>query len=347
MSYQIPAHRAAAIAELLEALRKAKRVVLTTHVNADGDGTGCEVALASWLGAQGKEAWILNPTPYPANFDFLLDDPARVLDATSSRAAEIAAEADFVLVVDTGEVKRIGRVKPLIGDIPLGVIDHHPVGDDPISGISFRDSAACAAGELVYDLILAAGGPWTDTIARGLYVAILTDTGSFRHSNTTAACHKIVAELIDKGVDPETIHSEVYGAVPLRRLHLLREALGELETDASGAVAWITVPQEAFEALKVEPEDIEGLVDYPRSLEGVDVGLLFRTLRDGATKVSFRSNGGVDVNAVAALFGGGGHVRASGAVIPEPIEIARTKVVEAVLEAMERNVKGPEAYSDT
>lgn len=354
MSDPIPASRAPAIAGVLEALEDARKIVLTTHVNADGDGTGCEAALASWLQERGKEVWIINPTPFPPSFGFLLDDATRVVDVTAPEARAVAEDADLAIVVDTGEVKRIGRVEPLIRELPRVVIDHHPIGGDPISGVSFRDSTACAAGELVYDLIAAADGPMTPTAAQGLYVAILTDTGSFRHSNTTARCLHLAAELVERGVDPETMYRKVYGEVPLRRLHLLGHALNELGVDDSGTVAWISVPEEKFQQLGGNSEDLEGLVDYPRTLEGVEVGLLFRTLKDGATKISFRSNGAVDVNRVAGLFGGGGHVRASGAVVARPLEEVRGEVIAAVREAvreadpeaLKRNASGERAYSD-
>lgn len=355
MSYVTPESRDSALAEVLRALEPAKKVVLTTHVNADGDGTGCEVALASWLRATGKEVWIINPTTFPPSFHFLLEGvEIPVIDVADPAAAAVAAEADLAIVVDTGEVRRIGRVEPLIRALPRAVIDHHPVGGDPISGVSFRDSDACAAGELVYDLIMAGGGPLTPEAARALYVAILTDTGSFRHSNTSARCLRLAADLVEQGVDPETMYSRVYGEIPLRRLHLLGHALNELGIDGSGTVAWISVPEEIFKELGGNAEDLEGLVDYPRALQGVEVGLLFRTLRDGATKISFRSNGAVDVNRVAGRFGGGGHVRASGAVVGRPLEEVRAEVIEAVLEAVreavpeaiERNARAERAYSD-
>jgi bifunctional oligoribonuclease and PAP phosphatase NrnA len=354
VTYRTPPSRTADVAAVLRALEDAQKVILTTHVNADGDGTGCEIALASWLQERGKEVWIINPTGFPLNFEFLREEGMRVVDAASPEAGAVAGDADFAIVVDTGEIKRIGRVAPLIADLPRAVIDHHPPGDEPIPGVSFRDAAACAAGELVYDLILAGGGPLTTAAAQGLYVAILTDTGSFRHSNTSAACLRLAADLVEKGVDPETMHRKVYGDVPLRRLQLLRHALEALGMDDSGTVAWISVPEEEFQRLGGNAEDLEGLVDYPRTLVGVEVGLLFRTLRDGATKISFRSNGAVDVNRVAGQFGGGGHVRASGAVVGRPVEEVRNEVIaavreavrEAVPDAMKRNASGERAYSD-
>jgi phosphoesterase RecJ-like protein len=326
LAYRTPPHRARAAREAADALRAARSVILTTHLNADGDGTGSQVAVAAWLRANGTEAWIVNPTPYPDMFRFMLPEDW-VVPAGSKRARELCASADMAAVLDTGEVQRIGRVKPMIDHLPAVVVDHHPPGDRPIGGISYRDPAASATGEMVYDLLLAAGGPWPDAALRGMYVAILTDTGGFRFSNSTAGAHDVVAELIRRGVEPEAVYNQVYGASPLRRFKLLEAALATLE-QRSG-VAWMTVPPDAFAALEAQPEDLEGLVDYPRGVEGTEVALLFRTIREGVTKVSFRSNGAVDVNRLAREFGGGGHVKAAGATIERPLDEALPMVVEA------------------
>lgn len=331
MAYKTPSHRVGAARKVADALRAARSVVLTTHLNADGDGTGSEVAIASWLRANGTEAWIINPTPYPDMFRFLMEED-RVVAAGSKRARQLCASADLAAVLDTGEVSRIGRVKPMIESLPCVVIDHHPIGDRPIGGISLRDPQASATGELVYDVILAGNGPWTDEALRAMYVAILTDTGGFRFANSTAGAHEVVAQLIRKGLDPEAVYNQVYGASPLRRFRLLQASLDTLDRDQG--VAWMSVPPEAFAALEARPEDLEGLVDYPRGVEGTEVALLFRRVGEEKTKVSFRSNGAVDVNRLARQFGGGGHVKAAGATLERPLEEARLTVVAAAQEAV-------------
>lgn len=335
MTHTVPAHRRAPVQEVLQALGGAKNVVLTTHLNADGDGVGSELALAAWLRDRGTDAWIVNPTPFPDSFRFLVPDPAWILPAGSEAARERCGEADLAVVLDTGEVSRIGRVKPLIDGIETVIVDHHPAGEHPILGLGFRDAGACATGELVFELIQTAGGPWLPVAVDGLYVALLTDTGSFRHSNSTAACHRIVAELLERGADPAALYRKVYGAFPLRRLQLLRAALECLAVSDDGTVAWMTVPDEDFRRLGSSPEDLDGFVDYPRSVDGVEVALLFRKIGGGATKVSFRSNGDVDVNALARNFGGGGHVKAAGAVIKGTPAAVRETVVEAALAAVQ------------
>jgi phosphoesterase RecJ-like protein len=276
----------------------------------------------------------VNPTPFPDMFKFLLpEEDGFILEASSAEAREACAEADLAVVLDTGEVPRIGRVKPMIDGVPAVVIDHHQPGEQPIGGVSLRDATACATGELVYDVVLAGGGPWPAATLQGIYVAILTDTGSFRFSNASPSCHRIAADLIADGVDPEDMHRRVYGGAPLRRLRLLGRALETLEVDAESGVAWMTVPHE-LEGSEPLPEDVEGIVDYPRSIVGVEVGLLFRRTATGGTKVSFRSNGAVDVNALAREFGGGGHIKASGAAIDRPPADVIPRVVEATRRAV-------------
>ena len=335
MSYRTPPSRAEAVAQSLDALRASRRAVLTTHLNADGDGAGSEVALATWLRAAGNRAVVVNPTPFPDMFGFLLDDGMEdwILPAGSAAAAEACRQADLAVVLDTGEVHRIGRVKPMVEGLRTVVVDHHPPGDQPIGGVSFRDPTACATGELVYDLIAAAGGPWPRGVLEGLYVAVLTDTGSFRFSNATPGSHRVAADLIERGVDPEEMYRHVYGASPLRRLLLLRAALETLDADPDTGVAWMTVPEDAYSKLAATTDDLEGLVDYPRSIEGVQVGLLFRKTGNG-TKISFRSNGPVDVNELARRFGGGGHVRASGALVDRPLDEVVREVVDATRETV-------------
>jgi phosphoesterase RecJ-like protein len=342
MSYETPHYRRKAVREVLDALSGAQRILLTTHVNADGDGAGCEVAMAEWLRDQGKEAWIINPTPFPESFSFLLRDAAWSLDPGGARAREMARAADLAVVLDTGEVPRLGRVRALIRGLSTIVVDHHPAGPDPIPGLSFRDPEAGATGELVFDLLSASEREWPPNSALGLYVAILTDTGSFRFSNASPRVHRIVAELLGLGVDPETIHRKVYGDYPLRKLQLLRACLGELEVDPLGDLAWMTVPTQAYNALSATPDDLEGLVDYPRGIRDVEVGLLFRETIRGGTKVSFRSNGDVDVNVLARRFGGGGHTKAAGALVEGPLDQVRGEVIEATRRAIRSGPEGVE-----
>ena len=339
MTYQTGEARFEAIDSVLTALSGKETAVLTTHINADGDGCGSEIALAAWLRELGTEAFIVNPTPVPQSFRFLVPDESWVVDAMSAEAQELCDGADVAVVLDTGEVPRIGRVRPLIDGVPTVVIDHHPPGDRPIEGVSLRDSSASATGELVFDLIHRAGGPWPEIADLAMYVAIMTDTGSFRFSNTTPASLRIAAELVGRGVSPDETYRRIYAA-SRRQWHLLESSLALLEVDEEAGVAWMTVPADQFDALGAIPDDLEGMIDYPRSVEGVEVGLLFRQIPRKGVKVSFRSNGAVNVNTLARRFGGGGHVRAAGALIEGQMDQVRKDVTHATREAVELSRSG-------
>lgn len=337
MNYRTPEGRAAQIRKVKETLLASRSAILTTHINADGDGAGCEAALSSWLRANGTEAWIINPTPFPETFHFAVEDERWIVPAGSARARDLCDQADLAVVLDTGEVPRIGRTRDLIRKLRTVVIDHHQPGVQPIGGISLCDPAAAATGELIYDLVLAADGPWTEYVALGIYVAVLTDTGSFRFSNTTPGTHMMAADLISRGVDSEDVYSRIYGRARLRKYQLLGAALETLENDEEYGIAWMTVPTDAYEALGATAEDLEGMVDIPRSIIGNKVALLFSKATTGGIKISFRSSGRFNVNQLAHQFGGGGHVKASGAMVEGPLERALEKVLMAAREMIARD----------
>jgi len=333
------------IEAVLRALDGVEKVVLTTHLNADGDGTGSQAAMMVFLESRGVRVRVVNPTPFPDLYRFLFPDLAAdgdfpILDASTDAAAAWCRSSDLVIVLDTGEIPRIGRVKPMVEHLPHLVIDHHPAGERAIEGVAWREVSASATGEMVHDLIHHAGGSLDERAVDGLYVAILTDTGSFRFSNATPRAHRVAAELIDRGAKPDELHDRIYGSAPMRRYKLLEAVLGTLDRTPDGRVSWMTVPQQTFRSLGCNAEDLEGLTDYPRTLEGTDVALLFRPVDDGV-KISFRSNGAVDVNRVAREFGGGGHVRASGALVQGDIDKVRQRVVAAVSAALDGRGPGP------
>jgi len=276
----------------------------------------------------GLRVFIVNPTPWPSAFDFLLD---KGVEDRSSDAAAALTSADAILVVDIGDVRRLGTLTEAVraSRVPKLVIDHHEAGDEPPGPIQMIDTTACATGELVYDLAVTLGLPIDTATATALYTAILTDTGGFRFSNTTPRCHAIAGQLLAAGVDPEDMYRRVYASVPLGRLQLLRDALETLEVDPGYAIAWISVPAGAVERYALRSEDLDGIVEHPRSIAGTRLALFFRDLGHGKIKVSFRSTGDVDVNRFARAFGGGGHAKAAGALIAGSLEEVRSRVVEA------------------
>jgi len=343
----VPQHRRAALGSVLAVIRAARSVALTTHVNADGDGAGCEAAVAAWLAREGKRVAIVNPTPFPPLYRHLVEEPAQIVDPGTVRTGEALRHADLLIVLDTSEVSRIGRIASGLGGRVVAVIDHHLPSTEPIEGTIIQDETACATGELVYDLVVSAGvpRPWPAPVARGIYTAILTDTGSFRFSNTTTRAHAVAGDLIGHGVEPEDVYRRVYAAVPLRRIRLMQQALARLETDAHYPITWIVLERAVMEQTGTTTDDLDGIVEQARSVDGTEIAILFRETVDGSTKVSLRSSGAANVNRIARQFGGGGHVKASGALVPAApaetvprvLEVARLVLREAGLDTRSRD----------
>ena len=337
--------RDAAFEGVLQALREADRVILTTHINADGDGAGSEAALAALLLETGTAVHIVNPTPFPDLFRFLVahlpDD--LVLDVGSEAAREACRNADLAVVVDTGEVPRIGRVHELVRDLPTVVIDHHQPGDRAIEAVAeIRDPSAAATGELIFELLERAGNGWPPVTADALFVTIMTDTGGFRFSNASPKAFEVAGRLVELGARPQELHARVFSSFRLRRYRLLEAALATLSVTSDGTVAWMVVPEAEYARLRAGPDDLEGFVDVPRSLAGVEIALLFRRTSRGQIKVSFRSAGGADVNALASRFGGGGHVKAAGTLVEGSLEDVIQRVVAAAARVVGRAVEpGP------
>jgi phosphoesterase RecJ-like protein len=327
----VPSRRLQQLERLATELVPGRRVALSTHMNADGDGCGSEVALARMLQSRGMQVRIVNPTPWPSMFDFLLRDD--VVDA-SAKGAEALRGIDLLVVLDISDVKRLGSLAETVRrlEVPKLVIDHHVPTDEPPGGIVVADTSACATGELVYDLATVLGERLTTPTAEALYVALLTDTGGFRFSNTSPRCHAIAGRLLAAGIEPEEMYRRIYASVPLGRMYLLRDALATLETDQGLGLAWISVPADALERYGIKGEELDGIVEHPRSIAGTRLALFFRDLGHGKVKVSFRSTGDVDANTFARRFGGGGHARASGALVAGSLEQVRDEVVAAARE---------------
>ena len=326
--------RAAGIRSVGDLFKPGMKVALTTHVNADGDGTGCEVAMVHLLAAIGVTAEITNPTPFPDRFKFMLEGiEAR---ERSREAIKRIGKADVVLVLDTGDRSRLGNLAGAIdaAGVPVACIDHHVTDGSLPDGPRFIDPEASATGELIWELAATMGWDVGVAAARGMYVALMTDTGGFRFANTTSSVMTVAGQLLERGVDPEEIYARVYANAPEGRVRLLAEVLSTLVVEPEVGLAWVTVPSGALERNGATSDDLEGVVEHPRSIEGVRLALLFRELASGRTKVSFRSMGDVDVAELAGKFDGGGHRKAAGASLAEPLAEAQAIVLEAARQTL-------------
>jgi phosphoesterase RecJ-like protein len=320
------AARRTAILQWFDALRPGMTVALSTHINADGDGCGSETALARLLAQRGIHCRIVNPTPWPGMFDFLLGND---VENATDRGVDALKDIDALVVLDINDVRRLGHLADTVRalKVPISVIDHHVPGDEPIGTLTVADTKACATGELIYDIAVTLGLTITPAIAQSLYAAILTDTGSFRFSNTSPRAHGVAAALLAAGVNPEEMYRRIYAQVSVGKLNLLREALGTLAVEPEIGLSHISVEAGVTERYEVTSEELDGIVEHPRSIAGTRMALFFRDLGHGKVKVSFRSTGAVDVQQFAKHYGGGGHAKASGAMIPGSLETVREQVV--------------------
>jgi len=326
----VPADRVAAAREIAATLTPGARVMMTTHVNADGDGVGSEVGLFHLLTARGLQPVITNPTPIPDRFHFIVPPGAD----HSDRAHREIDRADLVVVVDIGDLGRLGDLGVAVArrGVPVICIDHHVSPGTLPPGPRLVAPEATATAELIHDLAIANTWPVTPDVARALYIGILTDTGGFRFSNTTPRALRVAAALLEAGVEPETIYEQVYASAPEGRVRLTAEVLLTLVVEPERGLAWVTVPAGALERHQATPDDLDGIAEFPRSIAGVRLALMFRPLAGGRVKVSFRSIGNIDVAALAQRFGGGGHHKASGASFEGPMAEVQERVLAAARE---------------
>jgi phosphoesterase RecJ-like protein len=328
----VPPARRAEIDALAPELVPGRRVALSTHLNADGDGCGSETALARMLASHDLIPRIVNPTPWPEMFDFLVEG----VDDQTPRGSKALKDIDLLIVLDISDVKRLGVLADTVRalTVPKLVIDHHIASDEPAGSIVVSDTTACATAELVYDVAMVMGWEITPAIARSLYTGMLTDTGGFRFSNTTPRCLAVAAQLLACGVDPEDMYTRIYASAPAGRVRLMADVLGTLQVDESLGLSWLSMAPDTLEKYAVRAEDLDGIVEHARSIAGTRMALFFRDLGHGKVKVSFRSTGSTDVNAFAKQFGGGGHAKAAGALISGGLGEVRDKVVEAARKAL-------------
>jgi phosphoesterase RecJ-like protein len=316
----------------LDFLARHQRFLLTTHVNPDGDGIGSEVGLALWLAERKKTVRILNDSPLPAAFAFL----ARHMPIESFEpelAERRFTEADALVALDTGNRQRIGRLAPLMERHPIAVavVDHHVSQVRGFGQVNVIEPEAAATGEIVYDLMREGGGTMTREIAEALYVALMTDTGSFRYSNTDPRAHHMAADLLQHGLDPQWLHARVHSHASPARMRFFGEVLSALELQCDGRIVVLEASPEQFQKHHLVGADTDGLVDLPRSIAGAEVVVLFSEVEAGKVKVSMRSTGRVEIDDVASHLGGGGHPHAAGVLLRGSRADARSRVLPEIV----------------
>jgi phosphoesterase RecJ-like protein len=315
------------IEAICRVFREKDRFLIACHENPEGDAIGSELALALALRKMGKTATVLNADPVPGNLAFLPGAESVVHEADGSRY-------EVSVVVDCGSAERTGRVRGELGKPPLLVnIDHHRTNGF-LGNYCLVDPEAAATGILVYRILSAMGEEIDGDVAVNIYVAVLTDTGSFHYSNASPEAFHVAGEMVRRGVDPWAVAEQVYETQSIDRLRLLGRVLGSLETAAEGKIAAITTKRKDLADFSARKDFLEGFINYPRSVIGVEVAVAFREEGEGEIRVSFRSKGRVDVSAVAQSFGGGGHRNAAGCTVVGPIDEVKGKVFRALEAAL-------------
>lgn len=317
---------------LVAFLERHHRPLLMTHVRPDADGLGAQLALHDALTALGKSPRVAIASKLPPRYLFL--DPQRAVIEDFRLPGERFQECDCVLVLDTGTWNQLGDFGEYLktNPVPRAVVDHHRTQDD-LGGLRLVDITAEATGRLAFEIIRAIGAPLSPAAANHLFMALATDTGWFRHPNTTPATFALAGELQAAGANPTLLYEQLYEAASLPGLKLAGVALSRLAVRAGGRVAYTEILMADYPATGAVPGDTEDLVNFPRSVAGVDVALVFIEQPGGGTKVSFRSRA-LDVSKLAERFGGGGHKLASGARMNGPLPAAREQVLAAVEAAL-------------
>jgi bifunctional oligoribonuclease and PAP phosphatase NrnA len=309
-----------------------QRFLITSHLKPDGDSIGSQMAMAYALRALGKDVRLVNA------------DRAQptLLTFPGVTEIEIAARAegdyDAVIVMECSDLARTGVSG--LDQHPIINIDHHP-GNAMYGAINWFDGAAAACGEMVFDVIRCLGVPFSREIAVHIYIAILTDTGSFHYSSISPRTFDICRQMLEAGVDPVAVARGVYDSNTIGRLRLFGSVLGSIELDATGRMCAIHLDKTMARAAGGTYDDTEGLINLPLTVKEVQAVAFFKEAEENEYRVSLRSKGSIDIGAVAKQFGGGGHKNAAGCTIAGSLAAVRQQVMPLVQAAIERADKAP------
>ncbi|MGE4282198.1 MAG: bifunctional oligoribonuclease/PAP phosphatase NrnA [Clostridia bacterium] len=318
--------------QIAEIIEKGHRIAILPHTSPDGDCLGASFALSAALKKEKKDSIVILEEEIPRTYSFLSGEYVKMSEALSN------AVYDLVICLDCGDERRLNQRLNIFNDCELTVnIDHH-ISNTHFARYNYVDSNSAATGEIIFDLLRELDISIDKGIAECLYTAISTDTGGFRYSNTTSRTHSIASILLGKGIDVAEINRKVFDTFSLERLSLTAKAINLIEMYQEGKIAVIALDYSLLNLQKINTDEMEGLSGIPRSIEGVEVGIVFTEKEPGQVKVSFRSNQYVDVSKIAVSFGGGGHNRASGCTVGMDIRQVKKRVLDAVAQALLRGV---------
>ncbi len=318
----------AILERIIKAIRRAKKICVVGHVRPDGDCVGSELALTLALRAEGKKVFCWNEDSCPQKYAFL--DPDKIFQ--KSKSGEIF---DLVIAIDCASFERLGIVGKHIAKRKLFInIDHHP-SNTRYADINWISADEPSSGELVFQLLKTAKFPVTKQIANCLFTAISTDTGSFQYSSTVPATFQVAGELVKRGANLAKICDEVYQSFPLTRVKLLKHLYGKFRLTHQNKIAYVWLKKADFARTGADSADSEGLIDHIRAIEPVIVACVFEEMDAELSRISLRSKSErVDVNQIAAQFGGGGHAAAAGARIPGTHLATQRRVITTIKKSL-------------
>ncbi|HJL73832.1 MAG TPA: bifunctional oligoribonuclease/PAP phosphatase NrnA [Candidatus Marinimicrobia bacterium] len=319
-------------------LNAAERILLTSHENPDGDGLGSAVAMYHHLRGEGKDCRIINCSPIPQEYDFLNHDGIIEM-YTADEHDKWLQDCDLAIIFDVGDFKRLRGIKTAIESFNIDTmnIDHHPHLDDHPFTINIVDTQVAATGVLVYEYLkMYRQEPLSKDICAGIYTAIMTDTGSFRFSNTDAKCHEIAMECLEVGVETSKIYQRVYETKPQSSVRLLARVIDNVTFENDGELAWFMIDQNMLVAAEASSKDVDGFTDFVRTIKGVEVAVMVFENGSDVCRINFRSKGKYVINDIAKHFGGGGHKFAAGAVIKGNKETIVPQVISETKASLER-----------
>jgi phosphoesterase RecJ-like protein len=303
--------------------------LVVSHIQPDGDAAGSTFAVAWMLSALGKRFTLINEGHMPEKFMYMSAGQHAVVNYEAADPVFLSTYC-HVISVDCADFSRMGSVHKLFAkDVQILNIDHHAT-NDRFGSVNLVMENAAATVEVLYDLAAQLDIPMTHELGVCIYSGLLTDTGGFRYASTSAKVMSIAADMLKRGVKGHELAEHLLEKLTYPQIAILKSSLNTLTFAHSNQVGWLSVSLKDLVDSGASSDDLDGLVNYPRNVEGVEVGLLFKEKAEGVVKVSLRSSGKVDVARVAKSFGGGGHVRAAGCAISGTIEEAIQQVVREV-----------------
>ena len=299
--------------KLTKLIAGSNNILLSTHINPDGDGLGSEVAMYYYIKSLNKNCRIINISDLTDKYEFL--NKNNIIEQFNNTSHESwISNCDCAIIFDIGNYTRLGQIAEILNDnsVKSISIDHHP-SDDSFFDFRCLDISAPATGYLVWQYLKIIHYDLTYDIAEGLYAALITDTGSFRYNSTTPDCHVMAKEILETGIKPYDVYSSIYEQRTLPQVKLLGAVIDSLRIVNEFAVIRITI--EMLKNCDATLEDVDGFTDFMRSIKGVEVSFMISQINDNKFRINFRSRGKYIINDIAAHFNGGGHKLAAGATI--------------------------------